>query len=63
MVNPVIAVAARPPLKAARCCSFVSDHPNKARPRVAHHEIATSAPAREACLPDKASGRKIIPLP
>jgi hypothetical protein len=63
MVNPVTAVAAPPPLKAARCCSFVSDHPTNLAHPVTHHEIATTVPVPEPRLPDKASGRKIVSLP
>jgi hypothetical protein len=33
MVKPVIAIALRPPLKAAGCCSFVSECPLPSRDR------------------------------
>jgi hypothetical protein len=67
MVKPVTGVVRRPLLKAARCCRFVPDSPRRlskipAHPN-AHHEIATEAPALDGRLPDKAAGRKIVPLP
>ena len=66
MVKPVTGVVRHPLLKAARCCRFVPDSPKrlfKDPPTpIAHHEIATEAPALDGRLPDKAAGRKIVPL-
>jgi hypothetical protein len=63
MVNPVTAIAIRPPRIVARCCSFVPPRPRRLLPtRLAHHESATSPAAVGRRLQGRIAGRKIAPL-